>query len=83
MENVTVSTDPEQYSEQELDAVDVHSAGGYYGRPRYVVSYVMDEARGGRGRKTFETEDRASLVAAALVYHGRAVAVEVRYEDDY
>lgn len=74
-----------QYSDDELDAVNVHSAGGYYGRPRYVVSYVQDDGRGGRGRKTFETEERAQLVASALVYHGRAEegTVEVRYEEDY
>lgn len=80
-----------EYSDDELDAVDVHSAGGYYGRPRYVVRYVQNDSRGGRARKTFETEERARLVAAALVYHGRAESAdegatggpEIIYEEDY
>jgi len=79
------TADDDEQNATELDAVNVHSAGGYHGRPRYVVSYVQDDSRGGRGRKTFETEDRARLVASALVYHGRAVegTVEVLPQSEF
>lgn len=74
----------------ELSENEVRSAGGYYSRPRYVVRFTMNDSRGGRGRKTFETEEEAERVAHALVYYGIAEGEnglrggpEISYEEDY